>query len=127
MVRKVNISIKFSYYHLEITSIYEIISATDEFPFCTSRLLWLFLCIGSAVFGCFLCYPIVMKWINFPTITTILQTNFPVSEIPFPAVTICPNNKVFGGKLIEAIQDENGPYVFSSVLSYDKLLENIKR
>ena len=73
------------------------------------RLLWFFLCIGSAIFGCYLCYPIAMKWINFPTITTILQTNFPVSEIPFPAVTICPNNKVFKDKLLEVIRDEEGP------------------
>ena len=73
------------------------------------RVLWLILCIGSTAFACYLCYPIVMKWINFPTITTILQSNFPVSEIPFPAVTICPNNKVFEEKLDEAIRDDNGP------------------
>ena len=55
-----------------------------------------------------------MKWINFPTITTILQTNFPISEITFPAVTICSNNKVFSKKLFDTIRDENGPYVKKS-------------
>ena len=73
------------------------------------RVLWLLLCVASIVFGCFLSYPVLMKWVNFPTITTILQTNFPISEIPFPAVTICSNNKVFSEKLLDTINDEEGP------------------
>ena len=49
------------------------------------------------------------KWINFPTITSILQTNYPISNIPFPAVTICSNNKVFRDKLRDTVDNENGP------------------
>ena len=79
-----------------------------------SRLLWCILCISSIVSFCFLSYPVLMKWINFPTITTILQTNFPISEITFPAVTICSNNKVFSKKVFDTIRDENGPYVKKS-------------
>ena len=50
-----------------------------------------------------------MKWVNFPTITTILQTNYPISKIPFPAVTICSNNRVYDNKLVQLADDDNGP------------------
>ena len=38
--------------------------------------------------------PLYVKWVKSPTVTTIEETNFPIWNINFPAVTICSNNKV---------------------------------
>lgn len=39
-----------------------------------------------------------LAWSRFntnPTITTVETTNYPIWNLPFPAVTICNNNKVY--------------------------------
>ena len=43
--------------------------------------------------------PITQKWRNSPTYVTIADTNFPIWNMDFPAVTICSNNKVMNGTL----------------------------
>ncbi len=57
-------------------------------------------------FGFFLCgfliVPIMRKWHNSPTFTSIKTTNFPVWEIPFPGVTVCSNIVVEDEKLYTA-------------------------
>ena len=59
------------------------------------RLLW------SAVFIiCVTVATIMMKivWTRFgesPTVTTVETTTYPIWNIPFPAVTLCNNNKVY--------------------------------
>eukprot|EP00094_Tigriopus_californicus_P002100 TCALIF_02024-PA protein Name:"Similar to Nach Sodium channel protein Nach (Drosophila melanogaster)" AED:0.08 eAED:0.09 QI:38/0.85/0.37/1/0.28/0.5/8/0/589 len=58
------------------------------------NLLWVFLCIASAVVCVLLCLPIWNKWKDSPTYTTVSSTNFPVWEIDFPAFTVCSNEKI---------------------------------
>ncbi len=66
------------------------------------RILW----IGLWVLSALLCYkgmkPIVEKWQDSPTITSIADTNYAVWNIHFPAITICSNNKVVKKKLSQA-------------------------
>ena len=38
--------------------------------------------------------PIVEKYETSPTFTSIDETNYHISNIEFPAVTICSNNKI---------------------------------
>lgn len=41
----------------------------------------------------------LLVWNRFqttPTITTVETINYPIWNLPFPAVTICNNNKVYG-------------------------------
>ncbi len=47
----------------------------------------------------FLIAPIMRKWHNSPTFTSIKTTNFPVWDIPFPGVTVCSNIVVENEKL----------------------------
>ncbi len=41
-----------------------------------------------------------------PTITTLDSTDHPVWEIDFPAVTICPANKVDMGKVADVAKQQ---------------------
>ncbi len=44
--------------------------------------------------GCFfLLHESYNKYLHNPTITTVVSTNYPVWNIEFPAVTVCPNNR----------------------------------
>ncbi|XP_033606268.1 sodium channel protein Nach isoform X3 [Cryptotermes secundus] len=59
------------------------------------RLLWAAVCIV-----CITVAVIMMKivWNRFnesPTVTNVETTNYPIWNIPFPAVTLCNNNKVY--------------------------------
>jgi len=59
------------------------------------RLMW------SAVFIiCVSVATVMMRivWLRFdesPTVTTVETTTYPIWNIPFPAVTLCNNNKVY--------------------------------
>ena len=53
----------------------------------------------SAVVCYVMIMPIAQKWRDSPTYVTIADTNFPIWEVDFPAVTICSNNKVMNGTL----------------------------
>ena len=56
----------------------------------------------------FLMWPIYTKYRDFPTVTTVIETNYPVYKVDFPAVTICSNNKVIEKSLTKLIKDPNG-------------------
>ena len=73
------------------------------------RLLWVFLCCSGLVLAVFFLKPSdcgsldsaqhwfdagVEKYINDPTSTTLETTDYPIWNIDFPGVTICPNAKV---------------------------------
>ncbi len=47
--------------------------------------------------------PIMRKWHNSPTFTSIKTTNFPVWEIPFPGVTVCSNIVVEDNQLTKVL------------------------
>ena len=63
------------------------------------RLCWLLLCICSLVLCVILMRPILTKYIESPTITSIGTTSYPIWHIDFPAVTVCSNNKVVAKQL----------------------------
>jgi acid-sensing ion channel, other len=57
------------------------------------RLWWLAM-ILSALYGCTRYISTVyVKWQTSPLIVSIAETAMPIREIPFPAVTICPQAK----------------------------------
>ena len=72
------------------------------------RVLWIFLCIGSFALMLYLMWPIYVKYRDFPTVTTVIETNYPVYKVDFPAVTICSNNKVIETSLDRLLKDPNG-------------------
>lgn len=60
-----------------------------------SLIIWIISCVLGGIFTVYL---MSLVWISFqttPTITTVETNNFPISNIQFPAVTLCSLNKVY--------------------------------
>ena len=68
------------------------------------RILWVVSCIGSVIFCGTMIVPLVNKFDTDPTIISIEDTNYPVWKVPFPAVTICSNNKVIADGFVKALR-----------------------
>ena len=63
------------------------------------RLLW-FILFGFAIWYGYLLYtPFLDVWNNEPTVIATDQADFPVEKLPFPAITICSNNKIVNRQL----------------------------
>ncbi|GLV34808.1 pickpocket 26 [Carabus blaptoides fortunei] len=60
----------------------------------TEKIWWLIVFTLSVVVCAILINKTWTKWQNTPVIMTFSHTQTPIWEIPFPAVTICPVNKV---------------------------------
>ena len=58
------------------------------------RLLWFILFCFAIFYGYLLYTPFLDAWYNEPTVIATDQADFPVEKIPFPAITICSNNKI---------------------------------
>ncbi|XP_023328627.1 pickpocket protein 28 isoform X2 [Eurytemora carolleeae] len=58
------------------------------------RVLWIIWFILATAFLIFLFKPIIDKYSNTPTITTVDTTNYPIANIDFPGVTVCSNIRV---------------------------------
>lgn len=59
-----------------------------------SRIWWLTVFTSSVIACAFLINKTWTKWQNTPVIMSFSHTQTPIWEIPFPAVTVCPVNKV---------------------------------
>ena len=58
------------------------------------RLLWCILFCFACYYGYLLYTPFLDTWFNEPTVIATDQADFPVEKLPFPAITICSNNKI---------------------------------
>ena len=58
------------------------------------RLLWFILFNFAIYYGYLLYTPFLDAWHNEPTVIATDQADFPVEKLPFPAITICSNNKI---------------------------------
>ena len=74
----------------------------------TYRVLWICLCIVSLVLCFYLVEPIHKKYLDFPTVTTVVSNNYPIYNISFPAVTICSNNRIVEESLDRIISNPRG-------------------
>ena len=63
------------------------------------KICWMLLFITSFILSIVLMTPILTKYIETPTITSIGTTSYPIWKIDFPAVTVCSNNKVVSKQL----------------------------
>ena len=71
--------------------------------------------------------PIAQKWRDSPTYVTIADTNYPIWEVDFPAVTICSNNKVMNSTLEilwEANYKNYSRYAFFQALASQIYFDN---
>ena len=58
------------------------------------RFIWVLLFAGGVYYGYLLYTPILDDWFYNPAIHDVEKTDFYVKDLPFPAVTICSNNKI---------------------------------
>ena len=63
------------------------------------RVIWFFIFIGGVGYGYLLYTPYLEKWFYTPVYMAVDSSNYDVSQIPFPAVTICSNNKIVNRQL----------------------------
>ena len=57
-------------------------------------MLWFILFSFAVWYGYLLYTPFLDAWYNEPTVIATDQADFPVEKLPFPAITICSNNKI---------------------------------
>ena len=58
------------------------------------RIIWFFIFIGGVGYGYLLYTPYLEKWFYTPVYMAVDSSNYDVAKIPFPAITICSNNKI---------------------------------
>lgn len=59
-----------------------------------NNVFWFFLTISSGIFSLHMMNLVWIRYQTTPTVTTIETLNYPIWEVPFPAVTVCNINKV---------------------------------
>ena len=87
----------------ESTSLHGLKYITEHNKHGLERLFWIIVVTAFLLLGIFLTSRIVKKWQTSPIITTIETTHYPLTKVPFPAVTICPNYKGIKGKVATEI------------------------
>lgn len=60
-----------------------------------SLIIWVSACVMGAVFAIVLMGLVWDRFQTTPTITTVETNNYPIWNVPFPAITICNINKVY--------------------------------
>lgn len=65
---------------------------------CLPRFYWIVLMLISFYFAVSLMWDTYLKWLDSPVILGFDETLVPVSKIPFPTLTICPEIKMEAGK-----------------------------
>lgn len=60
-----------------------------------SLIIWSSACVMGAVFAIVLMGLVWDRFQTTPTITTVETNNYPIWNVPFPAITICNINKVY--------------------------------
>ncbi|XP_023338346.1 uncharacterized protein LOC111709012 [Eurytemora carolleeae] len=83
------------------TSLHGLKYVTEDGVIWAQRVLWVILFILALVFLVFLTTPLFNKYIDAPTFTSIDTTNYPISNIKFPGVTVCSNIRVSRNQFYE--------------------------
>ena len=57
-----------------------------------------------------LLHPLVEKFLKTKTITSVQTTNYPISEIDFPAISVCSNTRVSRARYEAVIKNSKLPW-----------------
>ena len=85
-----------------------------------SRLLWFILFCFAVWYGYILYTPFLHVWNNEPTVIATDQADFPVEKIPFPAITICSNNKIVYRQLESVLRTQPWKGLNKSILNFEQ-------
>lgn len=89
-------------FHHFFTSLHAHISKryfTEKKRHWSERAWWLVAFTLSTIACGYLIYNVYVKWVLSPVIVSFAEKSTPIWEIPFPAVTICPETKTYMKKL----------------------------
>ena len=59
-----------------------------------NRIIWFFIFIGGVGYGYLLYTPYLEKWFYSPVYMAVDSSIYDVAQLPYPAITICSNNKI---------------------------------
>ena len=84
------------------------------------RLLWFIVFIFANYYGYLLYTPFLDTWYNEPTVIATDQADFPVEKIPFPAITICSNNKIVYRQLESVLRTQPWKGLNKSIVNFEE-------
>ena len=84
------------------------------------RLLWFILFNFAIYYGYLLYTPFLDAWHNEPTVIATDQADFPVEKLPFPAITICSNNKIVYRQLESVLRSQPWKGLNKSILNFEE-------
>ena len=84
------------------------------------RLLWFIVFIFANYYGYLLYTPFLDTWYNEPTVIATDQADFPVEKIPFPAITICSNNKIVYRQLESVLRIQPWKTLNKTILNFEE-------
>ena len=87
----------------EHTSLHGMKYVTEDGRNYFEKIFWFAIVSMAVILGAYLTWRILSKWQSSPIITSIDSTNYPLSQVVFPAVTICPTYKGIKEKLVSEI------------------------
>ena len=83
------------------------------------RILWFILFSFAVYYGYLLYTPFLDAWHHEPTVIATDQADFPVEKIPFPAITICSNNKIVYRQLESVLRTQPWKALNKSILNFE--------
>ena len=101
----------------------EIVSLITNFTYSTHnfcfRIVWLGIFIFGILYGWLLYTTVLNTWYYEPTVNAIDQHDFPVEKIPFPAITICSNNKIVYRQLESVLRTQPWKGLNKSIANFE--------
>ena len=83
-------------------------------------MLWFILFCFAIWYGYLLYTPFLDAWNNEPTVIATDQADFPVEKLPFPAITICSNNKIVYRQLESVLRTQPWKGLNKSSLNFEQ-------
>ena len=84
------------------------------------RLLWFILFSFAIYYGYLLYTPFLDTWYNEPTVIATDQADFPVEKLPFPAITICSNNKIVYRQLESVLRTQPWKGLNKTIVNFEE-------
>ena len=82
--------------------------------------MWLFIFCLALYYGYILYTPFLDTWNNEPTVIATDEADFPIEKLPFPAVTICSNNKIVYRQLESVLRTQPWKGLNKSILNFEE-------
>ena len=75
---------------------------------------------SACYYGYLLYTPFLDAWNNEPTVIATDQADFPIEKVPFPAITICSNNKIAYRQMESVLRTQPWKALNKSNLNFEK-------